>query len=178
VLNGQTQFAFWQAMAPAGVALRGSLRSDQQWRETLADFAAAATAGSLATPTWSVRWYDGELVPVALAPQWPARVVDGVEIGYARLGRCEAYVGDALPAHVLLRADRPVTLQAIATAGDATWAGAVLAVAAGAAPQPLTVSVPPPAPALAGRSIAVELLVVFADGSRRFALGATRAVAR
>jgi hypothetical protein len=53
-----------------------------------------------------------------------------------------------------------------------------LAVAAGAAPQPLTVSVPPPATALAGRSIAVELFVVFADGSRRFALGATRAVAR
>ncbi|MFN9277873.1 MAG: hypothetical protein ACK6D2_19315 [Planctomycetota bacterium] len=178
VLNGQTQFAFWQAMAPAGVALRGSLRSDQQWRETLADFAAAATAGALATPTWSVRWHDGELVPVALAPQWPARVADGVEIGYARLGRCEAYVGDAVPAHVLLRTDRPVTLQALATVGDFTWAGAVVAVAAGAAPQPISVSVPPPATALAGRSIAVELLVVFADGSGRFALGTTRAVAR
>jgi hypothetical protein len=71
-----------------------------------------------------------------------------------------------------------VTLQAIATAGDATWAGAMVAVAAGAAPQPLTMSVPPAATALAGRSIAVELLVVFADGSRRFALGTTRAVAR
>lgn len=178
VLNGQTQFAFWQAAVPAGVALRGSLRSDRQWRETLNDLAAAAKAGALSTPMWSIRWHDGELVPVVLDPQWPTRIGEGVEVAYARLGRCEALVGDVLPVQALVRTDRRITLQVIAYVGDATWAGAVVAASADAAPQWIEVPLSPRATAVAGRPIEVELFVVDADGERRLALGSTRAVAR
>ena len=178
ILNGQTQFAFWQATMPPGVDLRGSLRSDRQWRETLADLAAAAKAGSLAATMCSVRWHDGELVPVALDPQWPARVAAGVEVAYARLGRCEAFVGDVLPAHALVRTERALTLQVIARVGDESWAGVPVTAPASADLQAITIPLPPAATAVAGRSVAVELLVGDADGGRRFALGTTRAVAR
>lgn len=178
ILNGQTQFAFWQATMPAGVALTGSLRSDRQWRETLVELAVAAKTGALSTPMWAVRWHDGQLVPVALDPQLPARVADGVEVAYARLGRCEAFVGDALPAQVLLRADRPVTLQVVARAGADVWAGEAIAVAAAAEAQPIELLLPADALAVAGRSVDVELLVGAGDGGRRIALGVTRAVAR
>lgn len=178
VLNGQTQFAFWQAMAPAGTNLRGSLRSDRQWRETLADLAAAAAAKALPTPMFAVRWHDGALQPVALAAHWPTAVAPGVVVDYARVGRCEAFVGDAMPAHALVRTDRAVTVRAIARSEDDSWASEAAQLAAGDAPQPVEVRLPAAALQVAGRPVEVELVLVVDGAERRFPLGSTRAVAR
>lgn len=178
-LNGYTGFLFWQATAPAGVGLRGVAHGTLEWRTTLTELAAAAAAKTLSAPTFVARWSDGALAPVTLDPQWPAATPDGSTIEYARIGRIAPFVGDAVPVQLQVRAARPLTLTAVATAADGgTWRSDPVRVEPAAASKAVACELPRAACAAAGVECAVRLEVSAADATSSFALGTVTAVAR
>lgn len=178
-LNGFTEFRFLQAVAPAGTDLRGGVASTQEWDAVLRELAGAAQRGEALVDWFTVRWNDGSLVPLELDRRWPAAAWSGARVGYARIARTNPFAGDELPVHVLLETRGPVTLQAVATDGEGTWRGAM--VAAAGTPDPIAVALRAPIPddVPEGREVAVELHLANGDGQQRvFGLGRVVVTAR
>ena len=178
LLNGYTDFLFWQQTAAPGTNLRGAVSSALEWPAVLHELAAAAGQKQLAMPTFVVRWDDGALVPLVLDERWPLAPWPGCTIAYARIARERPFAGAPLPVHVLLQTDHEVHCTLVAKAGEAEWTGATVAVAATARPAPLALTIPLPATLPAGASVAITLRIAVGERQQAFALGQTSIGAR
>lgn len=178
LLNGYTDFLFWQQTAAPGTDLRGAVSSALEWPAVLHELAAAAAQKQLAMPTFVVRWDDGALVPLALDERWPLAPWLGCTIAYARIARERPFAGSPLPVHVLLQAEHEVRCTLVAKAGEAEWTGATVAVAATARPAPLALTIPLPATLPTGASVAITLRIAAGERQQAFALGQTSIGAR
>lgn len=178
LLNGYTEFLFWQQTAAPGTNLRGAVSSALEWPAVLHELAAAAAQKQLAMPTFVVRWDDGALVPLVLDERWPLAPWPGCTIAYARIARERPFAGSPLPVHVLLQTDHEVHCTLFATSGDAEWTGATVVVAATVRPAPLALTIPLPTTLPAGASVAITLRIVHGERQQAFALGQTSIGAR
>ncbi|MGB3967773.1 MAG: hypothetical protein WBO45_13660, partial [Planctomycetota bacterium] len=177
-LNGATEFRFLQYVAqhtspPADV--QGAVSSTVEWPAAIHELAAAAEQKQLPARSFVVQWHDGALTPYSLDPQWPREVWPGTTIRYARVARERPFPDTELPVHVLVGSPAPLRLQVQATAGNQTWAGAPMELAANAnanaQPRPVALAVPLPATLAPDVPVTITLLALRGDEVRRFALG-------
>lgn len=165
LLNGYTEFLFWQQTAAPGTNLRGSVTSDFAWWQTMGELATAA-AQRRRLDASVVRWSDGALLPLEIDPQWPAEVVDGVVVDYARIGRRGVVADTKVPVQVRLTSSKKVRL----AVGDQE-----IVLAGKKGPQPALFWLPVHADI---QQIEADLVVACEGVERRYALGVRDVVAR